>query len=49
MGEMDFMVQRERRAELLREAESRRAGRRRRSNYRAGALSKLASFLAIGR
>jgi hypothetical protein len=49
MGEMDFMVQRERRTELLREAESRRAGRRRRSSNRASAVSKLASFLAIGR
>lgn len=49
MSEMDFMVQRERRTEMLREAESRRTGRRRRSNKGAGALSKLASFLAIGR
>ena len=49
MGEMDFMVQRERRAELLREAEARRAVRRRRSNKGAGALSKLAGLLAIGR
>jgi hypothetical protein len=46
---MDLEVQRERRTELLREAESRRAGRRRRSNYRASVASKLASLLTIVR
>lgn len=47
MGVMDLEVQRQRRAELLREAESRRAVRR--SGKRAGVVWKLASFLAIGR
>ena len=46
MGVMDLEVQRERRVEMLREAESRRvAGSRR----RARALSRLAGFLAIVR
>ena len=49
MGVMDLEVQRERRVELLREAESRRAGRRGRPGDRAHALSKVVSFWVIGR
>ena len=49
MGVMDFEVQRERRAELLREAESRSVAGRRRSGRGARAFSKLAGFLAIVR
>ena len=49
MGVMDLEVQRERRVELLREAESRRAGRRERPGDKAHALSKLVSFWVIGR
>ena len=45
MGIMDFEVQRERRVEKLREAESKRAlGRRRRSG-----VWRLIGFLTIGR
>ncbi len=52
MNVMDFELQRERRAELLREAEGRRAFRRRRSDKRQkGALAVwyLASAWIIGR
>jgi hypothetical protein len=46
MGFMDLEVQRERRVEMLREAESKRAvGRRRRS----GVVRKLVGFWIIGR
>ncbi len=45
----DFEVQRERRVEMLREAESKRVVGRRRSGRGAHALSKLASLWAIGR
>jgi hypothetical protein len=49
MGVVDLDVQRERRAELLREAEDRRVAGHRRSGQGARAFSKLASFLAIVR
>jgi hypothetical protein len=49
MGVMDLEVQRERRAELLREAEDRRVAGHRRSGRGARAFSELASFLAIVR
>jgi hypothetical protein len=48
MGVMDLEVQRERRMEMLREAENRHVGSRR-SGRGARAFSKLASFLAIVR
>ena len=47
MGVMDFEVQRERRVEMLREAESQRVAGHRRSGWRARAFSKLAGVLAI--
>ena len=47
MGVMDFEVQRERRVEMLREAESKRVAGHRRSGRGARAFSKLADFLAI--
>ena len=46
MGVMDLEVQRERRVEMLREAENRHVGSWR-SGRGARAFSKLASFLAI--
>ena len=49
MGVMDLEVQRERRAELLREAESRRVAGRRRSGRGARTFSRLVGFLAIVR
>lgn len=49
MGVMDLEVQRERRVELLRQAQSKRAGRRGRPGDKAHALSKLVSFWLIGR
>ena len=49
MGVMDLEVQRERRVEMLREAESKRVVGRRRSSSGARVFSKLASFLAIAR
>ena len=49
MGVMDFEVQRERRVELLREAESKRIVGHRRSGRGARAFSKLAGFLALVR
>jgi hypothetical protein len=49
MGVMDLEVQRERRVEMLREAESRRVAGSRRSGRRAHAYSKLASLLAVVR
>ena len=50
MGIRDFEVQRERRAELLREAGSRRDSRRRQSgDHRGRGAFKLAGFLAFGR
>lgn len=49
MGIKDFEVQRERRVEMLREAESRPVAVRRRSGRRARAYSKLASLLAVVR
>jgi hypothetical protein len=49
MSVRDFEVQRERRVEMLREAESKRAAGRRRSGRGAHALSKLVSMWAIGR
>jgi hypothetical protein len=47
MGVMDFEVQRERRVEMLREAESKRVAGHRRSGWGARAFSKLAGVLAI--
>ena len=49
MGVRDFEVQRERRVEMLREAESRRVAGSRRSGRSAHAYSKLASLLAAVR
>ena len=49
MGVMDLEVQRERRVELLREAESRRVAGRRRSGLGVRVFSNLAGFLAIVR
>ena len=49
MGVMDLEVQRERRVELLREAENRRVAGRRRSGLGARVFSNLAGFLAIVR
>ena len=49
MGVMDLEVQRERRAEMLREAESRGVVGRRRSGRGARAFSRLAGLLAIVR
>ena len=49
MGVRDFEVQRERRVEMLREAESKRVVGRRRSCSGARVFSKLAGFLAIVR
>ena len=46
MGVLDFEVQRERRAEMLREAESKRVVGRRR---RASVVRKLVGFWIIGR
>ena len=46
MGVMDLEVQRERRVEMLREAENRHVGSRQ-SGRGARTFSKLASFLAI--
>jgi hypothetical protein len=48
MDVMDLDVQRERRVELLREAENRRVAGRRRSGLGARVFSNLAGFLAIG-
>ena len=47
MGIMDFEVERERRVEMLREAESKRVAGHRRSGWGARAFSKLAGVLAI--
>ena len=47
MGIRDFEVQRERRVEMLREAESKRVAGHRRSGWGAHAFSKLAGVLAI--
>ena len=47
MGVMDFEVQRERRVEMLREAESKRVAWHRRSGWVIRAFSKLAGVLAI--
>ena len=47
MGVMDLEVQRERRVEMLREAEGKRVAGRRRSGRGVRAFSKLAGFLAI--
>ena len=47
MGVMDFEVQRERRVEMLREAESHRVAGHRRSGWGARAFAKIASVLAI--
>jgi hypothetical protein len=47
MGIMDFEVQRERRVEMLREAESKRVAGNRLSGWAARAFSKLAGVLAI--
>jgi hypothetical protein len=51
MGVMDFEVQRERRAEMLREAASRRAsrGHRAKAHGRARGLLKLAGAWVVGR
>ena len=49
MGVMDFEVQRERRVEMLREAESQRVAEGRRSGRGARAFSKLVSFLTVVR
>jgi len=46
MGVIDLEVQRERRVELLREAESRRVAESRRAGRGAHAYSRLAGFLA---
>jgi hypothetical protein len=47
MGIRDFEVQRERRVEMLREAESKRVAGHRWSGWGAHAFSKLAGVLAI--
>jgi hypothetical protein len=47
MGVMEIEVQRERRVEMLREAESKRVAGHRRSDWGAHAYSKLAGVLAI--
>jgi hypothetical protein len=47
MGVMEFEVQRERRMEMLRKAESRRVAESWRAWRGARALSRLAGFLAI--
>jgi hypothetical protein len=47
MGVMEFEVQRERRMEMLRKAESGRVAESRRTWRGARALSRLAGFLAI--
>jgi len=47
MGVVDFEVQRERRVEMLREAESQRVAGHRRSGWKARAFSKIAGVLAI--
>ena len=47
MGVMDFEVQRERRVQMLREAESKRVAGNRRSGWGARAFSKLAGVMAI--
>jgi hypothetical protein len=47
MGVMDFEVQRERRVEMLREAESKRVAGHRRSGWGARTFSKLVGVLAI--
>ena len=47
MGVMEIEVQRERRVEMLREAESKRVAGHRRSGWGAHAYSKLAGVLAI--
>jgi hypothetical protein len=47
MGVKDFEVQRERRVEILREAESKRVAGRRQSVWGARTFSKLASVLVI--
>ena len=49
MGVMDLEVQRERRVEMLREAESRRVAESRWVGRGARAFSRLAGFLAIVR
>ena len=49
MGIRDLEVQRERRVEMLREAESKRVAGRRRSGRGARVFSRLAGFLAIVR
>ena len=49
MGVIDIEVQRERRAEMLREAESKRLVGGRRSGRGARAFSRLAGLLAIVR
>ena len=49
MGIMDLEVQRERRVEILREAENRRVAGRRRSGLGVRVFSNLAGFLAIVR
>jgi hypothetical protein len=49
MGVMDLEVQRERRVEMLREAESKRVVGRKRPGGKARVFSKLASFLALVR
>ena len=47
MGVMDFEVQRGRRVEMLREAESKRVAGHRRSGWGARAFSKFAGVLTI--
>jgi hypothetical protein len=47
MGVRDFEVQRERRVDMLREAEGQRVAGHRRSGWGARAFSKLAGVLAI--
>jgi hypothetical protein len=47
MGVMDFEVQRERRVEMLREAESKRVAGYQRPGWGARAFSKLAGVLSI--
>ena len=49
MGVRDFEVQRERRVEMLREADSIRVAGNRRSGWGARAFSKLAGVLTIVR
>ena len=49
MGIMDLEVQRERRVEILREAESRHVVGGRRSGNKASTLSKFASLLTLVR